>query len=222
MQKIAWISAAFVILAAGALLGILLQAYFPFPLPNADLQNKVNALEKENQELRDELEKENQELRDNLDRPTPKLTTSLNEDREALCGDGKSVWEFENAGPRVQLYFAKGGDGKPDRIRIGYLTELPPIGGLGGKGLEASLGYESDFKLAEKDSKRYIKVNQGLPIQETGFKRFRATRFDAKGSDTVLLRYKLEGDKLELLSGRHEDLDLKGVWKRVALGPKGQ
>jgi hypothetical protein len=143
-----------------------------------------------------------------------KYDTDINEDREALFGDGKSAWEFEKWGPRVQLYFAKGLAGKPDRGRISYLT--------GPKELESSMSFEFDFKLEERDGKRHIKVNEGppLPLDNPLVLMGGAKRFDTKGSDPVLV-YKLEGDKLHLFSGKHGDLDLTGVWKRVALKSKG-
>jgi len=134
------------------------------------------------------------------------------EDRERLCGDGESAWEFEKENARgqaVQLYFAKGELFKPDRGTIIYRNE----------GLTPSWTWNSFlFKLEEKDGKRHIKVYEGPPIQEKGLNPW---GFDAKGSDPIL-RYKLEGDTLQLLSGKHGDLDLKGEWKRRVAWLRGK
>ena len=124
----------------------------------------------------------------------PQKQPGVKEDREALCGDGKSAWKFEKrdaAGLTVRLYFTRGDDGKPDRGLV--------MRGAGGAIL--ALGFE--FNLEEKEGKRRIKVTPG-------------SAFDGKGSDPVL-PYKLEGDRLQLLGGRDGDLELKGEWKRAKL-----
>jgi hypothetical protein len=122
-----------------------------------------------------------------------KKPQSLKEDRDILCGDGKTAWEFEKKDADnliVRLYLTKGKEGKPD---VGLMM----------RGTGAVLALRFEFGLEEKDGKRHIKITPDIA-------------FDGKDSDPVL-PYKLEGEKLQILGGKDRGLELKGAWKRVPL-----
>src|SRR5262249_50958976 len=76
----------------------------------------------------------------------PQKQPSLNEDREALCGDGKTVGRFGKRDPMariVQLGFSKGKDGKPDSCVLYLRPAAVAIAG-------STLAFTFEFKLEDK------------------------------------------------------------------------
>jgi hypothetical protein len=117
---------------------------------------------------------------------------SVGNDLEVLWGNGETAWQFEKKDSRnriVRLYFSKPRGGNPT---FGRMT----------RGTGKVLAERFEYSLGVREGKRYLDI---------------AILVGGKSQRELFLPYRLEGDKLHILEGKDQDLDLKGVWKRVPL-----